>query len=136
MRQRQITDAVTSPTQGDAAPAAREPSSGLLGGCVGYRTIASINSTGAWMWLTIYESQNLSGRQIAYTACVPPGGTHTQKMMSAFRSPTWFFRAEMTHADCQHPVDCDTTMEVVQRYCTDAVVLRASPQSCWWEWAQ
>jgi hypothetical protein len=134
-RPRQNTDAVTPTTREGEAPAAPEPSSELLGGCYGTRNMASINSTSAWMWLTIYESQSF-GRQIAYTACVPPGGTHTQKMMSEYRNPTWYFRAEMTHANCQQPVDCDTTMQVEQRYCTDSVVLRASPQSCWWEWAQ
>lgn len=133
---RQITDAVTQTTRESEAPTTPEPSSEALGACYGAPTTAAINSTSAWMWLTIYESHSFGRRRIAYTACVGPGGTHTQKMIGENHKPTWFFRAEMTHANCQQPVDCDTTMEVEQRYCNDSVVLRASPQTCWWEWGQ
>ena len=100
--------------------------------------LKTYNSTQASIWVTIYEDGGLS-RQITQSGCVAPGATGE---WSAWPNPAvqqFYVRAEMTrNANCQQPVDCDTTMTLAAwKYYNHkynyVVTLKANPQTCWWD---
>ncbi|MDE2481379.1 MAG: hypothetical protein KGN02_04225 [bacterium] len=63
------------------------------------------NNSDAWVWITTYDAGGII-KQVRFARCVGP---NTEKAYM-FDQPVTEVRAEVTHANCTHPVMLDRTL--------------------------
>lgn len=100
-----------------------------------------INTTERSLWLTVYVYDDMSKRALGISRifgafCMAPGDK-TKVFVDVSKVSRFKVRGEVTrNANCQHPVDCDTTVEVDSGSWSAAkskYEFRANPQNCWWQ---
>jgi hypothetical protein len=111
-----------------------------LRGVLDEGNLTTKNDTRMPMWVTVYDD-NMWGRQILQSGCVQPG--REGKWHTWPRPPggpnSFYIRAEGTRgANCQQPVNCDTTMELLAtKYINHKyhyyATFKANSQNCWWD---
>lgn len=82
------------------------------------------------IWVTVYEVSGFT-RKIVRAECVQPG---QRNQVAATSGKGFVLRAEVTlNANCQHPVQCDTSMETISSPNILWYDFKSNAQTCWWD---